>query len=300
MAQVIAGAAFVVGVDTGLLHLAAASACRWSAIFVGSEPALTGPVGRGPIAIARHARRARRRSPRCVRGRARRGAERRGSQRPCLARRHCSTKPRGRRRRTDSPADAGGARGLHVAVLVADQEAAGRVDRPVPASGRGSCRARACASPISCDRPRPARRGGTGNSERRRCARPARRVRRASRHRARDIVLGEQAARDAGLVRDDEDEIAGLVEPADRGGRARHPAKALARADIAVVVVDHAVAVEKGRRLGGSRCSVLCRHRISALRRVEQSRSTMPQIACAAVMWICWISAVSSAGATSR
>jgi heptosyltransferase-1 len=45
----IAGASFVVGVDTGLLHLAAALAVPLVAIFVGSEPGLTGPMGRGPI-----------------------------------------------------------------------------------------------------------------------------------------------------------------------------------------------------------------------------------------------------------
>ncbi len=45
------GAAFVVGVDTGLLHLAAALGVPLVAIFVGSEPGLTGPMGRGPIAV---------------------------------------------------------------------------------------------------------------------------------------------------------------------------------------------------------------------------------------------------------
>jgi heptosyltransferase-1 len=47
----IAGAQFVVGVDTGLLHLAAALGVPLVAIFTGSEPGLTGPVGRGPLAI---------------------------------------------------------------------------------------------------------------------------------------------------------------------------------------------------------------------------------------------------------
>jgi heptosyltransferase I len=40
-----------VGVDTGLLHLAAALGVPLVAIFVGSEPGLTGPMGQGPIAI---------------------------------------------------------------------------------------------------------------------------------------------------------------------------------------------------------------------------------------------------------
>jgi heptosyltransferase-1 len=51
MARLIAGASFVVGVDTGLLHLAAALGVPLVAIFVGSDPGLTGPVGSGPIAV---------------------------------------------------------------------------------------------------------------------------------------------------------------------------------------------------------------------------------------------------------
>jgi heptosyltransferase-1 len=51
VAQLIAGAAFVVGVDTGLLHLAAAFGVPLVAIFAGSKPGLTGPVGAGPIAV---------------------------------------------------------------------------------------------------------------------------------------------------------------------------------------------------------------------------------------------------------
>jgi heptosyltransferase-1 len=51
VARLIAGAHFVVGVDTGLLHLAAALGVPLVAIFAGSVPALTGPVGRGPITV---------------------------------------------------------------------------------------------------------------------------------------------------------------------------------------------------------------------------------------------------------
>jgi len=51
MASLIAGASFVIGVDTGLLHLAAALGVPLVAIFVGSEPGLTGPIGQGPIVI---------------------------------------------------------------------------------------------------------------------------------------------------------------------------------------------------------------------------------------------------------
>ena len=47
VAKTIGGAQFVVGVDTGLLHLAAALSVPLVAIFTGSKPDLTGPVGRG-------------------------------------------------------------------------------------------------------------------------------------------------------------------------------------------------------------------------------------------------------------
>lgn len=49
--KLIAGAQFVAGVDTGLLHLAAALGVPLVAIFSGSQPRLTGPVGNGPIAV---------------------------------------------------------------------------------------------------------------------------------------------------------------------------------------------------------------------------------------------------------
>ena len=51
MARLIAGAQFVVGVDTGLLHLAAALGVPLVAIFSGSRPDLTGPIGPGPIEV---------------------------------------------------------------------------------------------------------------------------------------------------------------------------------------------------------------------------------------------------------
>jgi heptosyltransferase I len=50
-ARLIAGASLVVGVDTGLSHLAAALGVPLVAIFRASEPGLTGPMGQGPIAI---------------------------------------------------------------------------------------------------------------------------------------------------------------------------------------------------------------------------------------------------------
>lgn len=51
VARLIAGAEFVIGVDTGLLHLAAALGVPLAAIFCGSKPGLTGPVGAGPIQV---------------------------------------------------------------------------------------------------------------------------------------------------------------------------------------------------------------------------------------------------------
>ena len=51
VARLIAGAQFVVGVDTGILHLAAALGVPLIAIFAGSEPGLTGPVGGGTMTV---------------------------------------------------------------------------------------------------------------------------------------------------------------------------------------------------------------------------------------------------------
>ena len=51
VARLVAGASFVVGVDTGLLHLAAALGVPLVSIFAASEPGLTGPVGAGPIEV---------------------------------------------------------------------------------------------------------------------------------------------------------------------------------------------------------------------------------------------------------
>ncbi len=51
-AKAIAGSALVVGVDTGLLHLAAAYQVPLAGIYVSSDPGLTGPVGAGRIVVA--------------------------------------------------------------------------------------------------------------------------------------------------------------------------------------------------------------------------------------------------------
>jgi heptosyltransferase-1 len=51
VAKLIAGAQYVVGVDTGLMHLAAAFGVPLVAIFTGSNPRLTGPVGSGRLTV---------------------------------------------------------------------------------------------------------------------------------------------------------------------------------------------------------------------------------------------------------
>lgn len=51
VARMIARASFVVGVDTGLLHLAAALSVPLVAIFTGTEPGQHGPLGAGKIEI---------------------------------------------------------------------------------------------------------------------------------------------------------------------------------------------------------------------------------------------------------
>ncbi len=50
-AKVIADAALVVGVDTGLMHLAAAYRVPLVAVFVSTDPALTGPLGSGAMTV---------------------------------------------------------------------------------------------------------------------------------------------------------------------------------------------------------------------------------------------------------
>jgi heptosyltransferase I len=50
-AKVIANASLVIGVDTGLLHLAAAYGVPLIAVFLATDPGLTGPVGSGSITV---------------------------------------------------------------------------------------------------------------------------------------------------------------------------------------------------------------------------------------------------------
>lgn len=50
-AQVIGNAALVIGVDTGLMHLAAAYRVPLVGIYVSTDPGLTGPVGAGCMAV---------------------------------------------------------------------------------------------------------------------------------------------------------------------------------------------------------------------------------------------------------
>jgi len=51
VAKLLGGAQYVIGVDTGLLHLAAALGVPLVAIFTGSNPSLTGPIGNGPLVV---------------------------------------------------------------------------------------------------------------------------------------------------------------------------------------------------------------------------------------------------------
>jgi heptosyltransferase-1 len=50
-AQVIGNAALVIGVDTGLMHLAAAYRVPLVGIYVSTDPGLTGPIGSGRMAV---------------------------------------------------------------------------------------------------------------------------------------------------------------------------------------------------------------------------------------------------------
>ncbi len=50
-AKIISNAALVIGVDTGLLHLAAAYSVPLIAVFLATDPGLTGPAGNGPMTV---------------------------------------------------------------------------------------------------------------------------------------------------------------------------------------------------------------------------------------------------------
>src|SRR6516225_1889707 len=63
-----------------------------------------------------------------------------------------------------------------------------------------------------------------------------------------NIHLRIEAACDAGLIGDDEDKQPGVVERLDRGFGAVDPAEPGDRTDIAVIMVEYPVAVEKGCR----------------------------------------------------
>src|SRR3984957_5806332 len=92
-----------------------------------------------------------------------------------------------------------------------------------------------------------------------------------------ELVLGKETARDTGLIGEEEHKISGLVQPADRLRRVRHPANPLTCAHIAVVVIDDAVAVEKG---GGS-CRVLFRRAVTGIDAHGCSASAMTRVTVA-------------------
>src|SRR6266702_5299133 len=72
------------------------------------------------------------------------------------------------------------------------------------------------------------------------------------------ISFGVEAAGDAGLVGEDKHQIAGLIETADGLGDVGHPTDAVSRADIAIVIVDDAVAIEE---CGGHHAAAVWGHR---------------------------------------
>jgi hypothetical protein len=61
------------------------------------------------------------------------------------------------------------------------------------------------------------------------------------------IVFAKISARDARLIGEDENEIAGVVQAPDGFCGVRHPANPVTGAHIAIVVVDDAITVEKRR-----------------------------------------------------
>jgi len=61
------------------------------------------------------------------------------------------------------------------------------------------------------------------------------------------LRLGVEAVADPRLVSDDKHVEPGFVERPDRLARAVDPAEVFDRADKPVVVIEHAIAVEKGR-----------------------------------------------------
>ena len=70
-------------------------------------------------------------------------------------------------------------------------------------------------------------------------------------HKGVELVHGSflvVTARDAGLVGDDEHEIAGLVEQPHGLGRAGDPFQLVGPVGVAMVDIEHAVAIEKRRR----------------------------------------------------
>src|SRR5262245_56547604 len=143
--------------------------------------------------------------------------------------------------------DPGRAGSSHVGRLVADQEAALSLDRPDPhqvkdhAGSRlppiGSLavvcnhRFRAVRTISHIINPRPA-------------------LRKLALHpgvKRIDLLLGVVAMRDAGLVSNQKHEIAARIKPANRSSCTEYPAHAIGGPDVAVIMVDHPISIEKGR-----------------------------------------------------
>ena len=159
-------------------------------------------------------------------------------------------------------AHARAARGLDVALVVADQERCREVDVPVLRGAQDQARLRLAARAavfvaVRADVERVDVRADL--------AQPALRVR-VDRV---DVGRGHQAARDAALVGDHEHEPALVVEPPHALARAREPLELGHRLDVVVggrAPVQHAVAVEES---GASR---RIRSRVSRRRRFHAAR----------------------------
>src|ERR1041385_1685028 len=161
--------------------------------------------------------------------------------------------------------DAGGPRRLHIDVLVADKHAARRIDRPMlhqikdhAGLGLAPIRLLAIGGNLSVGEEWAVAHVVDARAlSRKFAAHPG--IERIH------LRLGELAARHAGLVGGDEHEIVGVIKFADGRCRAVHPAEALARADITVVDIDDAVAVEQRSRLP---------HGLSTVRTAVSTRAT--------------------------
>src|SRR6266568_3489893 len=143
------------------------------------------------------------------------------------------------------PGNPGRGGGGEVAVLVANKEARRAVDRPraqqVEDHARGGLAPIAGAA-VRGDAPLRMERAIADIVD---VSARSRKLAREVGMQAVNFRLAVMPACDAGLIGHDEDEEAGIVECLDGFPGALDPAKPLDRADITVIMVEHAVAIEK-------------------------------------------------------